>query len=283
VYEDLSISLQLAGRSFSVTVQGPCVHAHVTARFGAFYASATPPEAWLTVRVLEAWAPSRTPRVAWPGADGMQEPDGTIRFVRETDEVLWHPQTRRGEALRAHIEQPHAGPVVDATPIDTPLRLILSFDLPQCDGLLVHASGYGDDRGAVVFLAPSRGGKTTTARKLTPAQVLSDDQVALRRQGGTWYAHALPFVGEYARATTPRVSPLRALVLLDKATTLSLERVATPRALARVLGCVVRFVRGGGAEPIIDLASDLVARVPVYHLALSRDEPVIPVVERLLA
>lgn len=280
------IDLTLAGVPFRVTLDGPCVPAHIDARFGPYRSdraglAPSAPPATLHVEVRPGWEPAERPSVEFPGAEGALLDDGTVRFLRTTDEVRWNPQTRHGEALRVHVPQT-LPPVVDATPIDTPLRLVLSHDLPTRDGLLVHGAGYADDRGAVAFLAPTRGGKTTTSRKLPEAHVLSDDQVALRRIDGVWHAYALPFVGEYGRATVPRVAKLRALVLLEKSPTLSLSRVASPRALARVMHCVVRFVRGAGGAAVLGLSADLVAAVPVYALALSRDEPVMPVIEGLL-
>ncbi len=278
------IELNLAGVPFDVRVEGPCDPGHVEARFGAYRRGASrelSPPASLRVSVVPGWRPPREPAVPYPGAEGEVLDDGRVRFLRSTDLVTWDPASRVATAEHAHVAQ-RLAPVVDATPIDTPLRLVLSHDLPSRGGVLVHAAGYGDGRGAVAFLAPTHGGKTTTSRKLPEAHVLSDDQVALRRVDGAWHAFALPFVGEYGKATAPRAAPLRALVLLEKAPALSLTRVAEARALARVMHCVVRFTRGAGGAELLALAGDLVASTPVYALALSRDEPVLPVLERLL-
>ena len=62
----------------------------------------------------------------------------------------------------------------------------------------------------------------------------------------------------------------------------SLTRLGGARALVRVMNCVVRFVRGAGGADLLALAGDLVGSTPVHVLALSRDEPVMPLVERLL-
>lgn len=280
------IELNLAGVPFDVRVEGACSHDNIEARFGAYRRvpgrfTDRSPRATLRVETIEGWRPPREPVAPFPGADAEVHADGSVRFLRSTDLIDWDPRSREATAQCLDGKQ-SLPPLIDATPIDTPLRLVLSHDLPTQGGLLVHASGYADDRGAVAFLAPTRGGKTTTSRKLPGDHVLSDDQVALRSIDGAWRAFALPFVGEYARATVPREAPLKALVLLGKSEVASMERVSEARALARVMGCVVRFVRGRGGAELLSLAADLVAKTPVYALSLSRDEPVMPFVERLL-
>lgn len=278
----VDIELQVAGVGFRARVEGSCDPASVEARFGAYRAASGDDAIDLRVRVIEGWRPPRPPALPYPGAEGAEGADGSVYFFRETDALTWWPRERRAEGERVAWETKLVG-ATDVTPLDTPLRLLLSHALPARDGLLVHASGYGDARGAVVFMAPTRGGKTTTTRKLPHDHVLSDDQVALRREGGVWWAYALPFVGEYARATTPRRARLRAVVLLEKAPTLSLTPVPPGEALARVLRCTVRFVRGGDAGPLLGLAGDLVEAIPVRRLALAKDDPIDGVLEALLA
>jgi len=276
------IELSVAGVPFRASVDGPCVPANIEARFGAYRAPVGDDAIELRVRVIAGWRPPHAPSVAYPGAEGTLRDDGSVYFLRETDALTWRPAARRAEGER--VESASRRPaLVDATALDTPLRLILSHELPARDGLLVHAAGYGEGRGAVVFMAPTQGGKTTTTRKLPEAHVLSDDQVALRREGGQWWAYALPFVGEYAKATTPRRCPLRAIVLLEKAPALTLDRVHGGAALARVMRCTVRFVRGGDGAALLGLVGDLTAATPVYRLALTKDDPVGPVIEGLLA
>ncbi len=280
------LELNLCGIPFAIDVDGPCSEASLEARFGQYRTSrcglpVLSPPASLRVSLRDGWRPPRPSRVAFPGAEGEALADGTVRFFRDHEHVTWDPARRVATAERStQLASPAA--YVDVTPIDTPLRLVLSHELPAQGGVLVHGAGYGDARGAVVFLAPSTGGKTTTTRKLPEANVLSDDQVGLRCIDGVWHAFALPFVGDYAKPTTPRMAPLRALVLLEKSPALSLTRLVGARALVRVMSCVVRFVRGAGGRDLLKLVGDLVDATPVHVLALSRDEPVMPLVERLL-
>jgi len=112
--------------------------------------------------------------------------------------------------------------------------------------------------------------------------VLSDDQVALRRIDGAWIARALPFVGEYRRATAPHGGPLRALALLAKGDSLSLRPVSAAEAIGPLLRCAVSFAPGPHAAAMLDLAADLAARVPVVRLTLARDTPMDACLDALL-
>jgi len=277
-------TLSLAGIPVSVRAEGPVNPDHVAARFGAFTDCPWEDDLapWsLTVRATEGWAPPRPVRAEVPGADVRWLDASRVEFLRAYDLTVLDLAARTGES--ACGPSVARVPVVDPTALDTPLRLIASLALPPQDGLLMHASGYADDRGAVLFLAVSGGGKTTTARKLPHANVLSDDQVALRRIDGVWTAYALPFVGEYRRATVPRRAPLRAVALLAKGPEgASLARVAPSAAIASALRCAVNFAPGRHGAAVLDLAADLVARVPVHRLTLARDTAVTPSLNALL-
>jgi hypothetical protein len=242
---------------------------------------ATEPWASVAITVEPRFRPPRTPSAAYPSPEVVTLPDGRVEFLRASEQVLYDPRTREA-TVTARPPIQGLAPVEDPTALDTPLRELLAWELPARDGLLLHASGYGDARGAVVFAAVSGGGKTTTARKLPPDRVLSDDQVALRRGGDGWCAYALPFVGEYRRATRPYRGPLRALVLLGRGAGATLRPVAAPEATARVLAHTVRFARGGDASAVLSLAADLCRSVPVWHLAVGLDAPVDGVLDELL-
>lgn len=277
-------NLSIAGIPVDVTAEGSVKLDHVEARFGAFarcpWVDDLPP--WrLTARATDGWAPPRPVLAPLPGADVRWLEDGRVELLRAYDLTTMDLAARRvhseGKTSVATV------PVVDPTVLDTPLRYIASLGLPPHDGLLMHASGYADDRGAALFLAVSGGGKTTTARKLPHAHVLSDDQVALRRVAGAWTAYALPFVGEYRRATVPRRGPLRALVLLAQGSEARLSRLPPSAVIAPILRCVVNFAPGAHAARLLDLAADLAATVPVMRLTLERSTPMEPILDALLA
>ena len=276
-------NLSLAGLPVRVRAHGAVHHDHVEARFGAFQRCPWDDDlpGWsLDARAESGWSPPRPVRAPLPGADTRWLDADRLELLRTYDLTEMNFATRRSESVgRPSVAN---APVVDPTVVDTPLRYIASLALPRHEGLLMHASGYADARGAALFLAVSGGGKTTTARKLPHDGVLSDDQVALRRIDGAWIARALPFVGEYRRATTPHGGPLRALALLSKGDELSVRPVSPAEAIAPLLRCAVSFAPGPHAAAILDLAADLAARVPVVRLTLARDTAMAPCLDALL-
>lgn len=276
-------SLSLAGLPVRVRAHGAVNHDHVEARFGAFQRCPWDDDlpGWtLDARAEPGWSPPRPVAAPLPGADTRWLDQDHLELLRTYDLTTMDFAARHSDSVgRPSVAN---APVVDPTVLDTPLRYIASLALPRHEGLLMHASGYADARGAVLFLAVSGGGKTTTARKLPHRGVLSDDQVALRRVGGAWIARALPFVGEYRRATAPHGGPLRALALLAKGETFSVGTVSPADAIGPLLRCAVSFAPGPHARAMLDLAADLAARVPVARVTLARDTPMEPCLDALL-
>lgn len=279
------MKLDIAGLRVRVEATGPMNARNFHARFGQYTApdDERADDLSLDVRVDPTWVVPRPVRNRYPGVDFGRDPDGTLRFLRPDSETLVHLGRHHASA----VAQPTIvtdDPMEDITPIDTPLRLQLASELPSHDGAMVHACGYADDRGAVLFIARSGGGKTTTARKLPDAHVLSDDIVAVRRTPAGWDAHSLPFVGEWRRPTVPRRGRLRALVFLRKADELAESDCPYGEAFSDMLQAMVWFAKGDpAAASLLDHAHALVRAVPCVTLAIPRDRPVLPLLDRWLA
>lgn len=279
------MNLDIAGLRVAVTTVGPMDAGHVALRFGRYAApdDGAAPDLHLDINVDPAWVLPEPVRNRFPGVDVRREPDGALRFLRPDGETRVHLGRHRATAL-VRPTVPTDVPMDDVTPIDTPLRLQLATELPSRSGAMVHACGYADDRGAVLFVARSGGGKTTTARKLPEAHVLSDDLVAVRRTGDGWDALSLPFVGEWRRPTVPRRARLRALVFLRKADELSVGACPQPAAFADALRAMVWFAQGDpAAASLLDHAHELVRAVPCVTLSLPREAPVLPLLDRWLS
>ncbi|MBL8604188.1 MAG: hypothetical protein JNK72_19835 [Myxococcales bacterium] len=274
--------LNLAGETVKVSLDPACREAHVDARFGAFY-TGEGAAAWeVSVEVLPRW---RVPEGAgiFPGV-GVRREGARWVFVRSTDVTTLDPETRR-VTVQARASGHDLAPVEDPTPLDTPLRLLVAYSIVRRQGFLLHAAGYRDAArgGALVFAAVSGGGKTTTARKLPHAGVLSDDQVAIVRAAGGFEAHALPFVGEYRRATAPGASPLKRVVLLGKAEAPARSPVRPREAATQLARCAVYFARGDAAVgQMFNTVLDVCEQVPVERWSMPRDFDVAPWVDAVL-
>lgn len=277
--------LDVAGLRVAVATTGPIDAGHAALRFGRYEApdDGRASDLDLSITVDPAWKVPEPVRNRFPGVDVRREDDGSLRFLRPDGETRVH-LGRHAATARVRPTEPVVDPMDDVTPIDTPLRLQLASELPSRGGAMVHACGYADGRGAVLFIARSGGGKTTTARKLPEDHVLSDDLVAVRRTPDGWDALSLPFVGEWRRPTTPRRARVRALVFLRKAEALSVGDCPAREAFAETLQAMVWFAQGDpAAAALLDHAHDLARSVPCVTLSLPRAAPVLPLLDRWLA
>ena len=275
----------IAGLRVAIEASGPMNPRHVDVRFGRYAApdDGCPDDLRLDLLVDPAWVAPHPVRNRFPGVDFERAPDGTFHFLRPDGETRVDLARHRATAV-VRPTLVTDDPMEDITPIDTPLRLQLASELPSHRGAMVHACGYADERGAVLFIARSEGGKTTTARKLPDANVLSDDLVAVRRTSEGWDAHALPFVGEWQRPTVPRRGRLRALIFLRKSDELSITDCPAALAFPDMLQAMVWFAKGDpAAAALLDHAHDLIRAVPCVTLAVPRDRPVLPLLDRWLA
>jgi hypothetical protein len=102
---------------------------------------------------------------------------------------------------------------------------------PLFSAFLTHSSAVIRNGGAIVFLAPDEGGKTTAARTAPPESILSDDQNVIRKENGSFFVHSTPWSLFYNGI---RRAPLRAFFLLEKAPAFKLA-ILKPRGLVDYL------------------------------------------------
>ncbi len=77
------------------------------------------------------------------------------------------------------------------------LRVVFSLLLLEYDGFLLHAAGLSRDNRGYVFTGPSSSGKTTLAGSATDFNVLSDELVIIKKDGGKFLLFSTPFAGEF--------------------------------------------------------------------------------------
>jgi hypothetical protein len=279
------LTLSIAGLRVGLRVHGPLDEARFLHRFGPYVdPSAGDHDASLRVQIQRT-GPLVEVDAPYPGVKVYSGPAGD-KFLRE-GLMLWVDRELRAEARVIGPDKfpplPHGE---DAGHTDTPLRILASLALLRTGrGALFHASGYLDARGAILFAGPSGAGKTTLARLLPPAGVLSDDQVALELSAdGQHHLASTPFVGMLGRTIPPCRGPLRAIVLLDRSRTGLLTLVPPAAALAPLLGCLPLYARQpADARRALQLLSGLVAAVPVLRGSPDLAEGAGPWLDRLPA
>lgn len=123
-------------------------------------------------------------------------------------------------------------------PLEYPLdELVMMHRLALGEGVELHALGLADrDGSGYLFLGHSGAGKSTTARlwqSQPGVQLLSDDRIILRRQGGQFWMYGTPWHGD-AGVASPGSAPLTAIFLLEQAPTNQLAALPQAQAAAEL-------------------------------------------------
>jgi hypothetical protein len=155
-------------------------------------------------------------------------------------------------------------------------RILFSYRLIECHGVLVHSSCVVDSDGnAYLFFGPSGSGKTTVSQLSlrTGRQVLSDDMNAVTASGHNTIVEKLPFFGDLGPTSTLDASyPLRAICRLQKGDIHSLQVMSRAEATAALLACSPNVnLNPFWQERLVSNLQTLVKTVPVYFLTFVRD------------
>lgn len=157
-------------------------------------------------------------------------------------------------------------------------QLLSAMDLPHLltvhDGFLLHASYIERQGRAILFTAPSETGKSTQARLWCDhagAELVNGDRAAVRILDGEIFACGTPFSG--SSPVRRNVSlPLDAIVYLSQAPENTITRLRGVRAFRRVWeGCTVNTWERADVEKATRTLSEVISRIPVYHLACTPD------------
>lgn len=164
--------------------------------------------------------------------------------------------------------------------LDSLLRVVLSVVLIPRRGLLVHGAGVIRGGRGYLFPGVSGAGKTTLARLSADATLLSDELsiVTVHADGAV---HGTPFWGELARAGAAGSAALAGIYFPRQAPHHAVTPLVERAALTRLLATVMSFAREADVVArVVDLAADLVARVPSFVLDFRRDPGFWQAIER---
>jgi hypothetical protein len=153
------------------------------------------------------------PRVVWDGRAG--------RVDRHDLELELAPGRGRARILRG------------LSPLDSLLRIALSFELAKRGGFLCHSAAVD----GWLFPGVSGAGKSTLGRSVPKKRLLADELVGVaeNRLWGT------PFRGDFLPGKNPVSRPLEAILLLDRHGPRGVRPVSKAAALMRLLQCVLYF------------------------------------------
>jgi len=163
-------------------------------------------------------------------------------------------------------------------------QLILARLLPAFGGAFVHAAAVSLKGQGLLFAGQSEAGKSTIVKLIGErGEVLCDDRVVVRKNGGGFRVHGTWNHGE-VRRLSPGSAPLRAVFFLRQAPVNRLERVDDPKAiLSDFLPRLVRpLVSADWWERALALAEDVVREVPFYNLLFDKSGAVVEVLEEFV-
>jgi hypothetical protein len=155
-------------------------------------------------------------------------------------------------------------------------RILFSYRLLECHGVLVHSSCVVDrEGGAYLFFGPSGSGKTTVSQLSldTGRQVLSDDMNAVTPSDHNTVVEKLPFFGDLGPTSTLDASyPLRVVCRLQKGESHKLQVMSRAEATAALLACSPNVnLNPFWQERLVSNLQVLIQSVPVYLLTFARD------------
>jgi len=210
-------------------------------RYGPFLAGGSADLAidlTLTKRKLRAYRDE--PRVVWDGRAGVVE--------RHDLALDLAPGLGRAVLVRG------------LSPLDSLLRIALSFELVKRGGFLCHSAAVD----GWLFPGVSGAGKSTLGRSAPKRRLLADELVGVvgTRLWGT------PFRGDFLPGKNPASRPLEAILLLDRRGPRGVHPVSKPAALIRLLQCALYFGDDAkGGKTILGAARRCVMRAETFALS----------------
>lgn len=153
-------------------------------------------------------------------------------------------------------------------------------------GLLLHASYISHNGAAILFTAPSGAGKSTQAAlwcSLRGAQQINGDRAAVRITAeGTVCAAGIPFSGSSGVCENVTL-PLKAVVYLTQAPNTTITPLSGVTAFRRIWeGCSVNAWNREDVAACAQTIMDMLASVPVLHLACTPDASAVTALEQAL-
>jgi len=180
------------------------------------------------------------PRVVWDGRAG--------RIERHDFAVDLAPGLGRAVLVRG------------LSPLDSLLRVVLSFELVKRGGFLCHSAAVD----GWLFPGVSGAGKSTLGRSAPKQRLLADELVGVagHRLWGT------PFRGDFLPGKNPASRPLEAILLLDRRGPRGVRPVSKPAALIRLLQCALYFGDDSkGGKALLSAARKCVMRAETFALS----------------
>jgi hypothetical protein len=165
------------------------------------------------------------------------------------------------------------------------LELLLMHYLPQARGVILHACGIVIEDKGILFVGESGAGKSTLAKlwdQENGVDILSDDRIIVRKQGGQFRAYGTPWHGE-AAFSSPREARLERIFFLSHGQENSTREMTGIDPVARLLTCSFPPLWDPqGMEFTLELLSQIAAHVPFQELSFRPEKSVLALVKKII-
>jgi len=164
------------------------------------------------------------------------------------------------------------------------MELLLMHYLSLGRGVILHACGIViDDRG-ILFLGESGTGKSTLARMWNQengVDILSDDRVIVRKQGGDFRVYGTPWHGEAAFGS-PREARLERIFFLRHGKENSVKDVKRLDLMSHLLTCSFPPLWDSQTmEFVLEFFSQVAAQVPCQELRFRPEKSILALVKKI--
>ena len=154
-------------------------------------------------------------------------------------------------------------------------------------GKFLYHCSYVDYRGkAVLFSAPSGGGKTTQGKlweRYADAEMINGDRAVLEHKDGGIICHGLPIAGS-SGVFTDRSLPLAAVFTLQKADNNSVVRLKGKEAVYAIFSqLTVNMWNSEFVQDALDFSIYAASRVPIYRLSCNISQEAVELAEKEIA
>lgn len=160
----------------------------------------------------------------------------------------------------------------------------LSQLLLSHNAFFIHSSFISVNGKAILFSAPCGTGKSTQAslwEKYRGAEIINGDKAGVLVENGV-YACGVPFCGTSGICKN-RTLPLGAIVFLSQSPQCHVEKLGGTDALQEILKNIyLDFLVPNEKLKFVDLAIEIINRVPIYRFGCTPDEDAVDILEKTL-
>ncbi|MFH1538805.1 MAG: hypothetical protein ABIH66_07585 [bacterium] len=221
-------------------------------------------EAFLTKQAEKVW------EINWGSEEAVvsSEPEFRLQndrwvFGMGDFKAEWNPSRNKGRIVMNASEYT----------MESFLRIWYSTMLLVEGGGLFHAAGLIRDGRGFLFIGPSGSGKTTLTRKCKLDEVLSDELVAVRREGNGYVIYGTPFMGELGVGGNSRSARIDRFFVVHHDGAPGPRAVNPAEAVAELWGTLMCFARGGAFyERALSLCESMAVGMPCERFSLLKNE-----------